>query len=80
MDISDSVKGKILGTFFMGLCPQVEVTQGGEQIICKKILTIEEWTDNVNIIYRFYSGLGTPNPPSRVDTPKCPPLVFLIIK
>jgi len=42
MDISDSVKGKILGTFFMGLCPQVEVTQGGEQIICKKILTIEE--------------------------------------
>jgi len=42
----------------------------------KKLLTIKERTDKVHKTYKISSSLGIPNRVRRVDTPKCPPLVF----
>ena len=49
---------------------------GVKNLLGKKLLTIKEQTDRVQEIYKYSSNLKTPNQVRRVDTPKCPPLVY----
>ena len=74
------LKVKFQACCLCGNVPRLKLLKVVKKLLVKKYWQLKNEPIVLTIIYRFYSGLGTPDPPSRVDTPKCPPLDYLIIK